>query len=404
MLDPRERSSFVIRPRQATAAVLEFRITDLVDVAIVALMLFATLSWLRRARARIALAGVAIAAAAFLIARQFELQMTVWILQGFFAVLVIVLVVVFQEDLRRLFEQIAIWGLRRNPPSAPPDAVDALVASVRRLVAQHTGALFVIPGREPLDRHVAGGIPLGGLVSEPLLLSLFDPHSPGHDGAVAIEGDRVTRFALHLPLSTDQAHLGVGGTRHAAALGLAERSDALCIVVSEERGTVSIARDGRLRVLADPALLAREIRRFLAERVPKPTTRRSRIADVLRRWPEALLALGASAGLWVLLVPGSTVGEFQRRVPVEIENLPPGWALESVEPTEVEVVFEGRRRDAYLALQQAKISLRVDALLVQLGRRSFDVGPDQVRHPEGMTPISVNPPKIKLNVVQQQNG
>ena len=382
----------------------EFRLTDVVDVAIVALMLWAALSWLRRARARIAFAGVAIVAAAFLVARQLELQMTVWILQGFFAVLVIVLVVVFQEDLRRLFEQIAVWGLRRNPPSAPPDAVDALVASVRRLVAQRTGALFVIPGREPLDRHVAGGIALGGLVSEPLLLSLFDPHSPGHDGAVAIEGDRVTRFALHLPLSTDHAQLGMGGTRHAAALGLAERADALCIIVSEERGTVSIARDGRLRTLPGPELLAREIRRFLSERVPKPVERRSRLVALLRRWPEALLAVGASAGLWVLLVPGSTVGEFQRRVPVEIENLPSGYALASVEPTEVEVVFQGRRRDVYLARQQARLSLHVDALLVQLGRRSFDVGPDDVHHPEGLTPLSVTPSKIKLDVIQSGPG
>ncbi|MCU0669208.1 MAG: diadenylate cyclase [Myxococcota bacterium] len=382
----------------------EFRITDVVDVAIVAFMLWATLAWLRRARARIALAGVAIAAGAYLLARQLELSMTVWILQGFFAVLVIVLVVVFQEDLRRLFEQIAIWGLRRKPPSAPPDAVDALVGAVRRLVAQRCGALFVIPGREPLDRHVAGGVPLGGLVSEPLLLSLFDPHSPGHDGAVSIEGDRVMRFAVHLPLSTDHAQLGMGGTRHAAALGLAERADALCIVVSEERGTVSIARDGRLRTLAGPELLARETRRFLADRWPKQAPRRSRALELLRRWPEALFAVGTSAGLWLLLVPGATVAQYQRRLPVEVENLPAGWALESVEPTEVEVVLEGRRRDVYLAMQQDKLSIKVDALLVQLGRRTFEVGPEQVEHPDSVTPVSVAPARVKLNVVQDSAG
>jgi len=382
----------------------ELRITDVVDVAIVAFMLWATLAWLRRARARIALAGGASAAGAYLLARQPELAMTVWILQGFFAVLVIVLVVVFQEDLRRLFEQIAIWGLRREPPSAPPDAVDALVGAVRRLVAQRCGALFVIPGREPLDRHVAGGVPLGGLVSEPLLLSLFDPHSPGHDGAVSIEGDRVTRFAVHLPLSTDHAQLGMGGTRHAAALGLAERADALCIVVSEERGTVSIARDGRLRTLAGPELLAREIRRFLADRWPKQAPRRSRAMELLRRWPEALFAVGTSAGLWLLLVPGATVAQYQRRLPVEVENLPAGYALESVEPTEVEVVLRGRRRDVYLALQQDKLSIKVDALLVQLGRRTFDVGPEQVEHPDSVTPVSVAPARVKLNVVQNSAG
>lgn len=382
----------------------ELRITDVVDVAIVAFMLWATLAWLRRARARIALAGVAIAAGAYLLARQLELSMTVWILQGFFAVLVIVLVVVFQEDLRRLFEQIAIWGLRRKPPSAPPDAVDALVGAVRRLVAQRCGALFVIPGREPLDRHVAGGVPLGGLVSEPLLLSLFDPHSPGHDGAVSIEGDRVMRFAMHLPLSTDHAQLGMGGTRHAAALGLAERADALCIVVSEERGTVSIARDGRLRTLGGPELLAREVRRFLSDRWPKQAPRRSRAIELLRRWPEALFAVGASAGLWLLLVPGATIAQYQRRLPVEVENLPEGYALESVEPNEVEVVVRGRRRDVYLALQQDKLSIKVDALLVQLGRRTFDVGPEQVEHPDSVTPVSVAPARVKLNVVQNSAG
>jgi len=121
------------------------RLTDVIDVALVAVALWAALSWLRRARARIALAGVAIAGAAFLVARQLELQMTVWILQGFFAVLVLVLVVVFQEDLRRLFDQIAVWGLRRKPAPAPPDAVDALVGTVRQLLSQGFGALFVIP-------------------------------------------------------------------------------------------------------------------------------------------------------------------------------------------------------------------------------------------------------------------
>jgi hypothetical protein len=99
-------------------------------------------------------------------------------------------------------------------------------------------------------------------------------------------------------------------------------------------------------------------------------------------------------------VPGSTVGEFERRIPVVVENLPPGYAIESVEPTEVEVVFEGRRRDVYLARQQAKLSLRVDALLVQLGRRTFDVGPEHVQHPEDLTPLRVTPVRIKLNVVQ----
>lgn len=380
------------------------RLTDLIDVVIVAVLLWAGLSWVRHARARIALAGIAIAAAVFLLARQLQLQMTVWILQGFFAVGVLVLVVVFQDDLRRGLEQIAVWGLRRRPQAAPADTVDALVGAVRKMVAERTGALIVLPGREPLDRHVAGGIELDGRLSEPLLLSLFDPNSPGHDGAALVEGDRVRRFALHLPLSTDGAQLGGGGTRHAAALGLAERSDALCIVVSEERGTVSVARDGRLVRLPGPEALAAELRRF-RQRVPDRRERPGVWRGVARRWPEALVAIGASATLWFLLVPGSAVDRFTRRVPVVVDNLPAGWDLESVDPPEVEVVFEGSRRSLLLAGGgAARAEVHVDALLAQLGRRTFELDPRNVQHPEGWRPIALEPDRVKLSLVERNGG
>jgi uncharacterized protein (TIGR00159 family) len=381
----------------------DVRPTDLIDVLIVAVLLFAALGWVRHARGRLALAGVAITAALFLLARQLELQMTVWILQGFFAVGVLVLVVVFQDDLRRGLEQLAVWGLRRRPQAPPADAVDALVGAVRRMAAERTGALVVIAGREPLERHVAGGIDLDGKLSEPLLLSLFDAHSPGHDGAVLVEGDRVRRFALHLPLSTDAQQLAGGGTRHAAALGLAERSDALCVVVSEERGTVSVARDGRLSRLSGPEVLAAELRRFL-QRVPERREGGGVLRGALRRWPEALISSGASLTLWFLLVPGSAVDRFARSVPVVVDNLPPGWMLESVEPREVEVVFEGSRRSLLFSGGSSKAEVHVDALLAQLGRRTFEIDPGDVRHPEGWRALAIEPDRVKLSLAANGGG
>jgi hypothetical protein len=269
---------------------------------------------------------------------------------------------------------------------------------VRRLAADPTGALIVLPGREPIERHVAGGVDLDGRLSEPLLLSLFDPHSPGHDGAALVDGGRVTRFAVHLPLSTDGVQLAGRGTRHAAALGLSERADALCVVVSEERGTVSIARDGRLLRLPGPEALAGELRRFLAQRAPVRVAPHTRLRRLAARWPEALLATGASAVLWLLLVPGSTVREFERRVPVVVENLPPRFALESVDPPEVGVRFQGTGRSLLLAGAAARAEVKVDGLLTQLGRRTFEIGPEHVRHPEGWTPIDVDPGRVKLTV------
>lgn len=133
----------------------------------------------------------------YLIARYLDLQMTAWVFQGFFAVLVIVIVVIFQEELRRLFEYIAVWsriGGRRR--SLRATSADILVRTVADLARDRIGALIVIRGKDPIERHISGGIPLNGVLSEPLLESIFDPHSPAHDGAVLVENNRVTRFAF----------------------------------------------------------------------------------------------------------------------------------------------------------------------------------------------------------------
>ena len=380
----------------------ELRFSDAADVAIVAILLWMLIVWLRTTRARFAAVGLAILTGLYLLAQQLELQLTVWLFQGFFAAVVLVLIVVFQEDLRRLFERIAVAGLGRRRPRSAPDVVEIVTRAVADLAHASIGALIVIPGHDPLERHIEGGIHMRGRVSEPLLLSLFDPHSPGHDGAVLLEGNEIARFAVHLPLSADTRLPATGGTRHAAALGLAERADALCIVVSEERGTVSVARNGRLRALSRPEMIADELRRFL--RVADPAPSRSGLAVFLRgvpaRWKEGILAGGLALALWAALVPGDTVVNVAFAVPVQIENLPQGYALQQVNPPEVEVTFTGHRRDLYLASPN-QVSVRLDALLVQLGRRTFEISAEHVEHPSALSVVAVAPRKVKLRVSRE---
>jgi uncharacterized protein (TIGR00159 family) len=370
-----------------------------VDIALVAAMLGSAIVWLRRTRARWALAGFAILGAGTLLARQLGLTLTTWVLQGSVVAFVIVLVVVFQEDLRRLVELIAVRGLGRRARPPTPQATETLMRSIVQLAASRTGALIVLPGREPLDRHISGGTRLDAELSEPLLLSIFDVHSPGHDGAVILSGSRLTHFGVHLPLST--AQLGQGGTRHAAALGLAERTDALCLAVSEERGVTSVATDGVIRGLYRPEELAIEIHRFVEQVTPKPKAAKQRLTALLRRWPEAVGALSAAALLWLLVVPGSGVVRAVRSVPVVVENLPDGFVLERVEPREIEVTVSGPRRALVLG-EADDIEVRIDALLVQLGRRTFEVTPDLVRLPEGFHLHEVNPKKIRLSVAKRE--
>jgi uncharacterized protein (TIGR00159 family) len=379
---------------------LEFNWRDLVDIGLVAALLWGAFVWLRRTPARWALLGIAMLGAGFLIARQLSLTLTTWILQGSVFVFVIVIVVVFQEDLRRLVELIAVRGLRRRARTPTPQATDTLIRCIALLAADRTGALIVLPGREPLDRHITGGTQVNAELSEPLLLSILDDHSPGHDGAVIIHENRIGQFGVHLPLSTDHAQVGHGGTRHAAALGLAERTDALCLAVSEERGVTSIAAEGVLRRLYRPEELAIEIHRFIERVAPGKRAARLQLSSLLRRWPEAVGAIAAAALIWLLVVPGSGVVRAVRTVPVVVENLPEGFSLADVEPGEVEVTVSGPRRSLVLGEANA-IEIRVDALLVQLGRRTFQVTPDLVTHPEGFQVHEVNPKSVRLSVVKE---
>ena len=355
-----------------------FRLGELVDLAVAWVIVWAGIAWLRTTRARLALAGLGILVAVYMLARQLGLVLTTWILQGFAAVSVLVAVVVFQQDLRRLFERIAALGLRRRGPTTGPDLVDKLVRTIATLVQQRRGALIVIPGREPVVTHV-------------------DPHSPGHDGALICSGDRAERFAVHLPLSTDRSQLADRGTRHAAALGLAEQTDALCIAVSEERGTVSIAENGRFRTLDSPQASAAEIQGFLARLDPAAAERPGPVQRVLERWREGLLALPIAGLLWLLAIPGATVIEREREAAVSVNGLPEAYDLERVEPERVGVTLAGPRRDLYFLGPDA-LEVRVDAILVEVGRRSFHLSPADVRHPEGIEVRGISPDRVRIHL------
>ena len=254
--------------------------------------------------------------------------------------------VIFQEELRQIFERIAVWRLTsKNDPSLRSDAADILVKTVADLAKDKIGALIVVEGKNPIGRHIMGGIELGGKISEPLLKSIFDPHSPGHDGAVIIENDQIARFAAHLPLSKDFQQLAHVGTRHSAALGLAELSDAMCIAVSEERGKISVARNGRLRQVDNMQELGALLQKFLHEKYPSEENRRLSFSLVRENWLTKVVTFFLAIGLWYVLVPGSRTVEATFKIPVQVENLPPNLRVENIQPPEINATFTGPKAD-----------------------------------------------------------
>jgi DNA integrity scanning protein DisA with diadenylate cyclase activity len=182
------------------APFFELRVSDVLDILLVAALVYTVFASLRRTQASQVAAGIITLGIVYFVASALGFQLTAWLFQGFFAVFLVILVVIFQEELRQLFERIASWSPRGWPPNGPAEhSTDVLVQVCGDLAREQVGALIVIPGRRPISRYVQGGVELNGRVSLPLLRSLFDPHSPGHDGAVLLQGGRITRFAAQKP-------------------------------------------------------------------------------------------------------------------------------------------------------------------------------------------------------------
>jgi uncharacterized protein (TIGR00159 family) len=283
-------------------ALTGFELTDALDIGIVAALLYAGISWLRRTRAALVGLGIALVGGVYLAARVLGLELTTTIFQGAFATLALVLVVIFQEEVRQALEELAGWAVGARGGHRPRlDANEILVRSLARLAREKVGALVVLAGAQKLDRYLQGGVELGGTLSSPLLESLFDPHSPGHDGAVVLEDRSVSRFGVQLPLSRNLALVRGGGTRHSAALGLAERTDALCLVVSEERGTISAAANGMLHEIGNERELHSVVSGFYRHRRPL-NARRPLMHRLLReRALDKGVCVLAAFALWLLL-------------------------------------------------------------------------------------------------------
>jgi len=373
-----------------------FRVADFFDIAIISILAYAVLIWFRRTASRFVLIGISILGLVYILARVFDLYLTVFVFQGFFAVLVIVLIIIFQEDIRLFFERLASWGgIRKKWSSVSSrEHIDVLTQTVTDLAHKRFGALIVLTGTDHLDRHLKGGTILEGRVSEALLESLFDPHSVGHDGAAVIADDRVVKFGCRLPLSLSTRKIGNLGLRHTAALGLAERSDALVIVVSEERGTTSVAREGRIRKLDNIDQLRTALEHFYQQREP-----RAKKKSWFRRWGknnwEKTVAVLFACGLWVAF--GYQAESIRRgfAVPIEYRNLPPDWFIEEPRSKEATVTFMGSGQ-AFELLNPQTLKIVLDMSRVQEGKQELVLKPDQVRHPSNLSVVGIEPSKIEL--------
>ncbi len=376
------------------------RIQDVLDIAIISIAISVLLIWVKDRASRFVFIGISLVGFIYIIAKFFQLYLTTVVLQGFFAILLFVLVVIFQEDLRRFFERLAILGIIRKKirkTSSHGQTSEIIAQTVADLARKHIGALIVIQGNDPLDRHLSGGVELNGILSEPLLESIFDPHSVGHDGAVVIDGDTLTRFGCHLPLSPNASRYRNLGLRHTAALGLSERSDAICIVVSEERGTICIAEGERIKEVS-PSALKGALVTYYTNKAPvkKP--------GPFSRWlkentKEKIIAVILACILWMIFGYQKESIQKDFTIPVEYLNIPAGWVLEGPKIAEAKITLVGPLQAfQILNIDALKISLNLSQ--IQEGRQDMVLSKDMIDTPSNLTIVGIKPSRITINAVR----
>jgi diadenylate cyclase len=225
----------------------QFRWQDLLDIILISIILYRILLIIKGTRAAQMLIGLGVLLVASLLSRYFELYTVDWVIQSFWAQAVLAIIILFQPEIRKALAQMG--EAQFLPTFTSAEELKSLEEIVRASVAlanRKIGALIAIERETSLKDFVEIGMPLDAKVSKELLMSLFHPTSPLHDGAVMIKGNRVIAAGCFLPITLGPEMSRSLGTRHRAGLGLAEETDAVVIIVSEETGTISLAIKGKL--------------------------------------------------------------------------------------------------------------------------------------------------------------
>jgi uncharacterized protein (TIGR00159 family) len=383
--------------------IYSLRMTDVLDVALISICVYAGLFWLRHNVTRPVVLVIGVIVVIYILARLLQLYLTARALEILLLILIACSLIVFQTDIRRQFDRLTLWRFPWQRLYSPfsSHTIDLLTDAVTTLAADSIGALIVLKGREPWDRQITGGIALEGKVSTPLLCSIFNPTAPTHDGAVLIERDRVVKFGAHLPLSTNLHVIGPRGTRHTAALGMAEHCDALVIVVSEERGSVSIAEAGTLTELQSTTELYHRLERFWDQNYREgPPSKRHwwRLGNV---WLILLSALIAGV-FWVVFAyqPETVYRTF--RIPVEFRNIPNHLMLRNPAPTFALVTVFGSER-AFRLLDPPSLAISFNLADIKAGTQKLTVTEKHLKQsPGGLHLHRADPSSVRIQVQQLQ--
>ncbi len=261
-----------------TSGLSQFTWLDAVDILIIAILLYNLIKLTRKTRAYGVLKGIGVLILASAVSQLLQLNTVSWVLDAFLksGSIILVIVILFQSEIRHFLEKIGrgrssiTRTLFSESTADSQDRIKGIQVSIETMSKRHIGALIVVEQKTPLGDFIATGTEIDGLITGALLENIFEPNTPLHDGAVIVRGNRIAAAGCFLPLSDDTTIARELGTRHRASLGISSVSDSITIVVSEETGAISIARDGNLVRYIDSKTLTKTLEQLFLEKNSTP--------------------------------------------------------------------------------------------------------------------------------------
>lgn len=370
------------------------RIQDIADILIMTFLLYQLYSWFRGTRAIQVLLGLGVVTLIYFATRFLDLYMTSWVLQELGTVLIILIIVVFQTEIRQaLYRFSLLRHILGSSQGTQHSQFQDIAETIFRMADDRTGALIVFQGDESLHDLMTNGVVINSEISPQMVESIFYDGAPFHDGAALINNGRIERAACHLPLSVSPDIPQYLGTRHRAALGLSERSDAVIVVISEERGEVSLVAAGEFRIINNPTELILALNERLGSTAESPhiTLRQRFFSNLL---PKGLLLLSVCV-FWLLIT--ARQGQIMTvTAPVRLHGIPDDIVLLRTIPEDVTVQIKAM---SSLTPPPSKLDLtaEIDAAGAADGTTSIRISHSDITAPAGMIITSVSPASVRIS-------
>jgi len=376
---------------------------DLADILFLTLVAYQLYEWFRETRALRVLIGLAVLGGIYSMAKLWGLFLTTWVFQILWQVLLILLLILFQSEIRQVLEKVSpLRYLRSRRRILRGSFTKDLARVLFELAAEKTGALIVLTRDDNPAEIIHAGQKIMALPDPMLIKSIFNHHAPAHDGAVIISQQLMTHMGCILPLSEKEDLPERYGTRHRAALGISELTDAVCLVVSEERSEVASVMGGNITVWPQPEPLQEKLREWLGgPEIQIPPIQRFLEDFFIKNWKRKLAAFALVAAAWLFLASQQEI-EITLSAPVRFDNIPTEMQVMQRAATEVELKLSGRQNEMK-ALPSKGVRVHVDLNGLMPGRHRIRLSEKNIDLPGPAKVLRISPQNIVVDLGRMED-